>query len=83
MQNLRKFIEGKKYEAKSFHQASYSMMQIKERFESMSFKTARFFNKLYRQFFHTLETFYLSSFFYFILKTLAFSYLKMYREPMK
>lgn len=53
-----------------------------ERFESMSIQIAWFFQKQYLKLFHTRETFYLSSFFSSVsLKTLASSYLKMYREP--
>ena len=50
----------------------------------MSLKTAWFFLKLYIKLFHSLETFYLSSFFLSVsLKTFVSSYLKWHRQPMK
>ena len=54
--------------------------RFEKRFESISFKIAWFFHKIYIKLFHTLDTFYLPSF---PLNTLASSNLKMYREPMK
>ena len=38
--------------------------RLTERFESISSKIASFFHKLYIKLFHTLENFYLSSFFF-------------------
>ena len=83
------YLKGKKDKAKSVHEARYSRMQIMtlkgttrgKCFESMSFQFAWFSLKLRIKLYHTLETFYLSSFYECYLKTLASSRSKMYRKP--